>query len=173
MRLFIAVELPDEIKQNIEKLIVELKGVEGSVRWVETDNLHLTLKFLGEVAAEKKEGLLGWIEEKAKGTGNFKIELRGTGTFPEGKHPKVIWVGVESGSEQLAKLAQLLGEKEFVAHVTIGRIKNDKGVDQLQEKLAELKDTKFGAAQVGSIFVIKSTLTPNGPLYEKIKEVKL
>lgn len=173
MRLFIAVELPDEIKRNIEKLIVELKGIESSVRWVETANLHLTLKFLGEVAAEKKEGLLEGIAAKVKGTGNFKIELAGAGTFPAGKHPKVIWVGVKSGSERLAKLAQLLDEKEFAAHVTIGRVKNDKGVDKLQEKLAELKDFKFGAAEVDSLFAIKSTLTPQGPSYEKIKEVKL
>jgi 2'-5' RNA ligase len=173
MRLFIAVELPAEARQKIAELTAELKQAGAAVKWVAEENLHLTLKFIGEVAEGKVVELLAGVEAKVGGTGSFLIKLEGLGTFPEGKHPRVVWVGISRGSERLEELARALDEKEFVAHATIGRIKDNKGVDKLLERLGKIKGPQFGEAVIASVMIMKSTLTPHGPIYEKIKEVKL
>lgn len=175
MRIFVAVELPDEIKKKIGELIDRLKEAGAAVKWVEEENLHLTLKFIGEVAERQLAELIGRVEEKIGGSGSFSIKLENLGTFPEGKHPRVVWVGVSDGSERLNDLARSLDEKEFVSHVTIGRIKENEGVDKLKEKVKELGvgSMGFGEMEVDRVLIMKSTLTLKGPVYEKIKEVKL
>jgi 2'-5' RNA ligase len=184
MRTFIAVELPDEVRKNIIELINELKEVKSEVKWVEEKNLHLTLKFLGWVEDQKIEEVIRLTQEAVKEKGRFKIKLEDLGTFPSGKSPRVIWVGVTEGKEKLINLAESLEklftqagfrseEREFSAHVTIGRIKEKKGVDKLKEKIESYKRPFFGVAVVDHLQIMKSTLTPKGPIYEIIKEVKL
>lgn len=184
MRLFIAVELPDEVRKNITELINELKEVGSAVKWVEEKNLHITLKFLGWVEDRKVDNVVELATKAAGGTGSFKAKFEGTGTFPSGKNPRVVWVGMGEGGEKLKKLADSLEEalsdagyrseeREFSSHATIGRVKEIKGVDKLKEKMESIKDPKFGEAIVDHIDIMKSTLTPKGPIYEKIKEVKL
>jgi len=189
MRLFIAVELPDEVRKNITELINELKEVGSAVKWVEEKNLHITLKFLGWVEDRKVDNVVELATKAAGGTGSFKAKFEGTGTFPSGKNPRVVWVGMGEGGEKLKKLADSLEEalsnagyrseeREFSSHATIGRVKvprqaRDKGVDKLKEKMESIKDPKFGEAIVDHIDIMKSTLTPKGPVYEIIKEVKL
>ncbi len=184
MRIFIAVELPDEVKKNIVELVSELKEVGSGVKWVEEKNLHITLKFLGWVEDRKVDHVVELATKAAGGTGSFKAKFEGTGTFPSGKNPRVVWVGMGEGGEKLKKLADSLEEslsnagyrseeKEFSSHVTIGRVKEKKGVEKLKEKMADFKDPKFGEAIIDHIDIMKSTLTPKGPIYERIKEVKL
>ena len=172
-RLFIAVELPDEVRKNIIELINELKSSGAAVKWVAEENLHITLKFLGWVEDRKIDGVIELTAKAVSGSGGFKASFEGLGTFPPGKSPRVVWVGVKEGDEELKKLAVSLGEKSFNSHVTIGRIKDKKGVDVLKEKMSGFKEVKFGEVRVGSVGIMKSTLTPKGPIYEKIKEVKL
>lgn len=184
MRVFIAIELPDEIRKNIVELVSELKEVGSAVKWVEEKNLHITLKFLGWVEDRKIDDVIELAAKAAGGTGSFKAKFEGLGTFPPGKTPRVVWVGVSEGGEKLKKLADSLEEtlsnagyrseeREFNSHVTIGRVKEKKGVDKLREKLEDYKDPKFGEAVVDHVDVMKSTLTPKGPIYEKIKELKI
>ena len=185
MRTFIAVELPDEVRKNIALLINELKEVGGTaVKWVEEKNLHITLKFLGWVEDRKVDNLIELVTGAAAGTESFKAKFEGTGTFPPGKSPRVIWIGTSEGGDKLKKLADSLEEnlskagyrseeREFSSHITIGRVKDNKGVDKLVEKMGKIKDPKFGEAVIGSVNIMKSTTTPKGPVYEKIKEVKL
>ncbi|MDD5594238.1 MAG: RNA 2',3'-cyclic phosphodiesterase [Candidatus Margulisbacteria bacterium] len=173
MRLFISVELPDEIKKSIAGMIARLKETGAAVKWVEEENLHLTLKFIGEVAERQLAELISGVEEKIGGSGKFQIKLENLGTFPEGEQPRVVWVGVSDGGERLKDLARLLAEREFVSHVTIGRIKDNKGVDKLIERVRSFGSSEFGGAPVDRVSIMKSTLTSKGPVYEKIKEVKL
>lgn len=172
MRLFAAVDLPAEVKKRIGGLIEQLKSTGVKVKWVEAQNIHLTLKFFGEVAEPQLAGLVESVEEKIGGKGSFGLKLEGMGAFPEGERPHVIWVGVGEGHEKLEKLAGLLGEEKFVSHATIGRIKERKGVD-LREKVRSFESSEFGETQVDKVLIMKSTLTPTGPVYEIIKEVKL
>lgn len=172
MRVFISLELPDEVKKNIDKSIAELKKTEAKVKWVKAENLHITLKFLGELKQENFEGITK-AAEKAAGFGSFKIKFQNLGSFPG-----IVWVGTdEEGGDSLCKLAKVLDQalekigfekekREFKAHITVGRIKKGKmpKVD---------KGQNFGEALVDRICIMKSTLTPKGPVYEKLKEVKL
>lgn len=184
MRVFIAVELPDEIRKNIVELINELKEVGSDVKWLEEKNLHITLKFLGWVEDRKINDVIELTAKAVAGTGSFKAKFEGLGTFPPGKTPRVVWAGVSEGAEKMKKLADSLEEtlsnagyrseeREFNSHVTIGRVKEKKGVDKLREKLGDYKDPKFGETIVDHINIMKSTLTPKGPIYEKVKEVKI
>jgi 2'-5' RNA ligase len=184
MRTFIAVELPDEVKKNIIELVNELKEVGSAVKWVDEKNLHITLKFLGWVEDRKVDNVVELATKVAGGTGSFKAKFEGMGTFPSGKSPRVVWVGIGEGGEKLKKLANSLEEtlasagyrseeREFSSHVTIGRIKESKGVDKLKEKMESIKDPKFGEALVDHIDIMKSTLTPKGPVYETVMSVML
>jgi len=184
MRLFIAAELAEEVRKNLVELINELKEPGAAVKWVEADNLHVTLKFLGWVEDRKLVELESLVEKAVTKTGGFKAKFEGTGTFPAGKTPRVIWVGISEGGKELKKIADSLEgalaragyrseEREFSAHLTLGRVKDNKGVDKLKEKIEKYRDSIFGEAWIDSIAVMKSTLTPKGPVYEKIKEVNL
>ena len=184
IRIFIAIQLPDEVKKNIVELTNELKQTETAVKWVEEKNLHITLKFLGWVEDRKIDNVVELATKASAGIGSFKARFEGIGTFPPGKTPRVVWAGVAEGCDKLTKLANKLEEilsdagyrseeREFNSHVTIGRIKEKKGVDKLKEKIERFKDSKFGEAWVDSIVIMKSTLTPKGPIYDRIKEVKL
>lgn len=191
MRTFIAVELPDEVRKNIVELINELKTTEAAVKWVEQQNLHITLKFLGWVEDRKVDEMIALTKSAVEKTGSFKVKVEGLGTFPSGKSPRVIWVGVSEGNDQLTNLANALEkafskagyrseEREFNSHITIGRVKEKKGVDKLTNKINELKSSEgkvrgleFGEAIIDHINIMKSTLTPKGPIYEVVKEVRL
>lgn len=184
MRLFIAFEMPDEVKKNVVELINELKKVEASIKWVEEKNLHITLKFLGWVEDKDLEKLIEMVSRSVENFKSFKVDFKGMGTFPEGKAPRVVWVGATEGAEVLGKIAESLennlsqagfrSEKRgFTPHLTIGRIKDKKGVDELKLKMAAIKNTEFGEAMIDRLFIMKSTLTSKGPIYEKIKEVTL
>lgn len=192
MRTFISVELPDEVKKNIAELINELKDAGTGVKWVDPKILHMTLKFLGWVEDRNLDNLIELTAKAVSGKGSFKARFEGLGTFPEGKTPRVVWVGTAEGGDELCKLAKDLEEtlskagfrkeeREFKSHITIGRVKEkkvprqarDNGVDKLKEKIRKIKDAKFGEAVVDRIHIMKSTLTPKGPIYEIFKEVKL
>ncbi|MFC1510804.1 RNA 2',3'-cyclic phosphodiesterase [Candidatus Margulisiibacteriota bacterium] len=168
MRTFISVELPDEVKQKIAELIEELKKTGANVRWVKPENLHITLKFLGEVDDKKLDKLIAAATKAAAGTGSFKARFTGLGTFPAGKSPRVIWVGTAEGGDELCTLAKALEEtgREFRPHITIGRVRKLKGIEYVQDK-------EFGAMVVDRISIMSSTLTPNGPVYKKLGEVQL
>ncbi|MDD5382603.1 MAG: RNA 2',3'-cyclic phosphodiesterase [Candidatus Margulisbacteria bacterium] len=184
MRAFISVELPDEVKKKIAELITELKEIDLAVKWVETRNLHITLKFLGGVKENDLDELIEISTKAVAGSSSFNARFESLGTFPEGKNPRVIWVGTEEGGDKLCQLAESLenelskagfkrGEKAFKPHITIGRIKGNKGVDKLKEKMMNYKNPGFGAALIDRVHIMKSTLTPKGPVYETIKEVRL
>lgn len=184
MRTFISIELPDEVKKNIAELIGELRGAGGGVKWVDPKNLHMTLKFLGWVEDRNLDNLIELATKAVAGLGSFKARFEGLGTFPEGKTPRVVWVGTVEGGEKLCKLAKNLEEtlskagfrreeREFKTHITIGRVKEKKGVDNLKNQISKIKNQKFGEMIVDKMHIMKSTLTPKGPIYEIYKEVKL
>ncbi len=184
MRTFISVELPAEVKQNLVELIAELKQSDADVKWVKAENLHMTLKFLGWVDDKKLDELAELTAKAVKGLGSFKAKFEGLGTFPAGKSPRVVWVGTAEGGDRLCDLAQNLETtlskagfrseaRKFQPHLTIGRVKEKKNIDQLVKRINSVKDAKFGEALIDKIFIMKSTLTCSGPVYEIFKEVKL
>ena len=187
MRTFIAIPLPQEIKDSLARLQEQLKSSGTDVKWVEPDNIHLTLKFLGERDDKKIEKIEQAIQDTAKDKTEFIAHISSVGAFPKISSPRVIWVGIDQGDsetkliageleEKIAKIGIPKEEREFSSHITIGRTRSSKNLEKLvkilndcAKELDELK-LKFN---VKKIVLYKSTLTPRGPVYEALKEATL
>jgi len=184
MRIFISIELPDGIKKNIEKLIGEFKMNLTPIKWVESKNLHVTLKFLGWVDDKKLDNICNLVSTSLKGVGSFDIRIEGMGAFPTTKRPRVLWVGISKGAEVLAKISSSLEdvlskegfreeEREFSSHITIGRIKDKIDTEMLERHVNKDENISLGEFKADHISVMKSTLTQKGPIYEELKRVGL
>jgi 2'-5' RNA ligase len=194
MRTFIAIELSDEIKDALDRIESHLKYSGADVKWVAKDNIHLTLKFLGEVDEKKCEKVKAALDEIAKSTASFKISLKDIGAFPKIEFPRVIWVGLDKGTKESTELAAKIDEalsaigfdretRPFAAHLTIGRVRSPKNKAALAEKVTSHKPVRSEAepprrGQVTSsqaislITLFQSKLTPTGPIYTKLHEAK-
>jgi len=184
MRTFIAVGISSEARERIAQIQAEFRSVGPDVKWVEPENLHITLKFLGEV---EKERLLEVIEKTKLGVGeisNFKVHLSGLGTFPSVKSPRIVWVGVSQGKDELRRLSEGIEEnlshlgfpkekRGFSAHLTIGRVRSPKGKEKLVKKIEELEATDVGEFPVDKVLVMESQLSSKGPTYRIIEVVNL
>jgi RNA 2',3'-cyclic 3'-phosphodiesterase len=185
MRTFIAIELPQEIKDSLGRLQTKLKAAGADVKWVEPKNIHLTIKFLGEIAEPTKDQVSAVLEKICRSRKAFEITLSSCGAFPNISSPRVIWIGVDQGNSQVKEIAQavetdlsVIGipeeEREFSSHITLGRTRSSKNRPELATLLSEisLKPLKeqFPASK---LTLFKSTLTPRGPVYEVLQEFPL
>lgn len=186
MRVFIAIELPGEIRDALSNLQEQLKASGADVKWVEPQNIHLTLKFLGERDAKLIEKIMQILEEVAKVNHSYRAIISSVGAFPKINFPRVIWVGIDKGDSETKQIAKELEEKiaragipkedrPFSTHITIGRVKSPLNRQQLAQdlnnlQLAGLKTLEF---PVTKITLLESTLTPKGPIYEALKEASL
>lgn len=166
MRLFLGIEIPDSERERIEKIKGKIK-INGKIKWVEKENLHITLLFLGEKDPEKVLKLLDKFKFES-----FEVSLKGLGVFPDMRRPRVLWIGVNYGVEKVKELYENLyikleslnveREKRFSPHLTIGRIKFG---NVSYEKI----DYESEIFNVNGVVLFSSTLTQNGPIYEKMK----
>ncbi len=171
MRLFAAIGV--EPNDRIRKMLSEAKGL--GLRTVAEDNLHINLKFLGEVDEGQIEGIKKALDTAA-GFGGFDIGLSGMGAFPNPDFIRVIWIGVKS--DKVSALADLIDcelerlgfnkEKSYTPHITLARV--PKRVEGLKELLGE---RDFGRQEVKEIHLIRSTLAPEGPRYNRVHTVRL
>ncbi len=181
MRLFVGIELPEDIKKTIEGIEKELKKKVKEARVVKKENLHITLKFLGEVIEKKIAEIDEKLREVSESFTPFNVCVGKIGNFPEGKRMRVLWVGVESNGVlnkinfKIEKVLSTIGFKEenrFKEHITIARFKSTpdmKFIEHLKEKYSSF----LGEFRIKSFFLIKSNLTPEGPIYKNLKEYKL
>jgi 2'-5' RNA ligase len=183
MRLFVAVPFPAEIKKRLGNLIDDWRKNGDKVGWVKKENLHLTLKFLGETALEQLEPLKKALAENLTGEAPFSFSLCGAGAFPNLNRPRVLWVGVTDGKEKLAQLAQKveaatapLGfapeERGFSAHLTLGRVKDSRLSGGL---LGQLRACAFEAKDVivSEVVLFQSELAPGGSIYTPLAGFEL
>lgn len=187
MRTFIAIELPKELKHLLARLQDQLKASCADVKWVAPLNIHLTLKFLGEIDDKKLDGVIRILEETAKERQPFYIRLSSVGAFPKIDFPRVIWVGIDKGDEETKHIAKVLEQKlakigisketrPFSSHITIGRLRSSLNRERLAKNLnilADNFDKQNVEFSVNKITLFKSTLTPQGPIYEVIEEANL
>lgn len=187
MRAFIAVELPKEVRAFLSALQSGLKSANADVKWVEPDNIHLTLRFLGEIDQRQAEVISGVLENIASARNSFKLRLSGLGAFPEISSPRVIWVGTEQAGQELKDIARNLEEelgktgfpreeREFSPHITLGRLRSGKNRQALVKALESLLQQNQSACPeftVDKITLFKSTLTAKGPVYETVKHLNL
>ncbi len=180
-RGFIAVDITPT--DDILKFLNEIGNLNADIKTVESQNIHITLKFLGDTPEEKIDQIEQIIKDSVKGIGPFSIKLNGTGVFPNKNYIRVVWIGIKD-IEKLITIAKNIDEKiaslgfkkekrGFSAHLTVGRVKTAKNKDVLLKKIEDYSDFDFGIQEVKSIKLKKSDLTPKGPIYTTMKEITL
>lgn len=177
MRAFVAVEISDkEVINSITKFQSEINI---KAKPVESQNLHFTLQFLGEISEEVSQKIKQALKTIEFST--FKINFKGIGAFPKIKFPRVIWIGTDDvGGNALIDLAKKVenvllplgftSDKPFKSHITIFRIK--KKIDDISKELEKFKTYEFGSQEISNIKLKQSVLTPQGPLYSDLEEIK-
>ena len=180
MRVFIAVDLPDDVRSHLGEVERDLKGVSNSARWVAPKALHVTLKFIGEIPEARVAAI-----DSALATiqwSSFRVVVRGIGFFPNSRSARVFWVGLESAplgglAGEVDRRMQALGfEKEarpFRPHLTLARardIRIDSSLVVASEKFAR---HDFGSFEADRFYLLQSTLTPSGAVYNKLKQYPL
>ena len=188
IRCFIAIELPDEVKRGLTQLQAQLKsGNQPWVKWVDPYSIHLTLKFLGNVAADRIGEITGAMGEAVQGASPFHLEVKDLGVFPNLRRVQVAWVGLSGEVDKLVQLQQRIESnlaglgfapepRRFTPHLTLARLRDRASPDERQRFGQLITDTRFEAAytfQVDAISLIRSQLTREGAIYSRIGSVEL
>jgi 2'-5' RNA ligase len=183
LRAFIAAEIPSSVHQAILQKTEPMRKSLGTaiVRWVPIQNIHLTLKFLGDVAPANVDALTQMLGMEAVRIDPFDIYIGGLGSFPSLKRPRVLFVGVRAPAElealyrgiesACARLGYESKERGFSPHLTLGRVKQDASTadqQKIRRVSAELKIDSLGTARVDSVHLYKSELKPNGAVYTQL-----
>jgi RNA 2',3'-cyclic 3'-phosphodiesterase len=188
IRSFIAIELPAEVKSGLKNVQGLLKSDNPrTARWVDPDSIHLTLKFLGNVPADKISIITQSIQTAVQGISPFSLEVKGLGAFPGLTRPQVVWIGLTGGLADLQTLQKNLESliaplgfptenRPFTAHLTLARLR-DTATSLERQKLGELIAHTVPPAglalKVDSISLMRSQLTPSGAVYTRLAEVPL
>ena len=181
MRTFIAIDISDEIREVLGRIQEHLKYSGADVKWVDNKNIHLTLKFLGEISEEKCEEIKSLLDEVCKSIKQFEVTIKDIGAFPKIDFPRVVWAGLENGATESRALAERIDdalskigfEKEsrpFAAHLTLGRVRSPKNKVALKEKMAACQVPSVKPHLITSVTLFQSTLTPKGSIYTKLHE---
>ena len=182
IRSFIAIELPQEIIETIKKLQEQLRKYRLNVRWVRPENIHLTLKFLGDISEADIAPITGTLKAAADTVKPFHLKGQGLGIFPAMNRPRVIWLGV-SGDVEILKKVQLCVEegleqrgfpkegRPFQAHLTLGRVKGSLDKRILLETIEQFGNFESDSFTAKSVILFHSNLQRNGAVYTKLADV--
>lgn len=181
MRTFIALEPPESLRREAVRLGRELAGHFPGVRWSSPENIHLTLRFLGEIDPRELAKLVSSVNAAAVGTGRLDLRVGRFGWFGPDRSPRVLWLGIED-NPSLAGLAARLerelvaagfgrADKPFKAHLTLARIRKPLPRQPDRSAVERIARREWPAWTAESLEVIKSTLTPEGPVYETLAVV--
>jgi len=178
MRLFVALDFPEEVREAVRELIAKLRPLCRSARWVRPEGMHITLKFIGHVSAEKLDPIRAALAS-VRSDAPVEMHFHGVGFFPNERRPRVVWCGVEV-SQNLGQVAadierglEPLGiareERAFVPHLTLARFESPQGVGKLARQLQEMTPPDFGSARETEFHLYESTLKPSGAEYKKLE----
>jgi RNA 2',3'-cyclic 3'-phosphodiesterase len=185
MRAFIAIALPSPVRTYLREIQDTLRKTGADVKWVEPENAHLTLKFLGEIDEQAAETVKTAMQESCADMGAFTISISSLGAFPGVANPRVIWIAVAQGSEQAKEISGKLEtrlaplgiqeDRPFAAHITIGRTRSSRNRKELATvlQLPTLPHQSPAPFEARSITLFKSVLSPKGPTYTSIFETPL
>ena len=183
LRAFIAVEIPHEIRQAIhEQATVALKRTIGPlVRWVPPENLHLTLKFLGDISPASVDMLTQMLRAEADAARPFEMHVGGLGSFPSLRRARVLYIGIQAGAgldalnrgieSACARLGYEAEERPFSPHLTLGRVRQEVSPadgQKIRAALEGLRIDSLGTARVDSAHLFKSDLKPSGSVYTQL-----
>lgn len=178
MRVFVALDIPEEVRQAIGEHIVRWEKVCRGARWVRVEGLHVTLKFIGEVQPEMVERIATHLVT-IRLTAPVEMSFREVGFFPNERHPRVFWVGI-TATPNLGELAaeveqrlESLGipreQRPFRPHLTIARFKSEDGLNRLRESVLKAGPLEFGSTRTGELHLYRSHLKPGGAEYTRLK----
>lgn len=183
IRSFICIELPDDVKTEIGRFQGQFKGEPVSVSWTKPENIHLTLKFLGDVEEARLTDVDRVLTDVAGRFSPFELVARGCGVFPNERAPRVLWIGVGEEGGHLPRLAGAIEEamaglgfaredRPFQAHLTIGRIRAATGARELARKFLAL-DFSTRQFRADRITLMRSDLRPSGAIYTPLRIIPL
>ena len=186
MRCFVALDLPDDVRAVLEAAQARLRAAapRADVRWVAPAGLHLTLKFLGAVADERREVVRGALEGVTRAAAPIELSCAGLGLFPGPARPRVVWAGIASGLRDLGALAAAIERalervgfpperRPFLGHATLGRVRSAGGIGPLVSALDRVGGTEFGRWTASEIVLYRSHLRPTGSIYEPLARLPL
>ncbi len=184
MRAFVGIGLPDVCRAAIARALSPFRTGPGRIAWVREQNLHLTLKFLGEIHAGQADAAGTALAEAAAGVPPFDIEVAGAGAFPSLRAPRVLWVGIREPLELVGKLQQNIEtallrsgfpreDKPFHPHVTAGRVKGALPPGWGDRFAGALSGIRFGSARAESFQLYESRLSPAGATYAVVRDIPL
>lgn len=178
VRAFLAVEIPQRVRTYVWRTIEDEQQKGMPIKWVKVENMHITLKFLGDIDEPQQADISRTVKQITGQHEIFTVNLKDIGCFPDPKYPRVLWVGVEKGSEELCTLAREIDEqlvrlgfrkeKRFHPHLTIARMRKPCVVDHILSHRLETDTFKAEA-----VVLFKSTLTPHGPIYDPLERYPL
>ena len=184
IRTFIALPVAGSAVEAVRAMIGEMEEAGVSAKWVEPWNMHLTLKFLGDLPRTRIQPLADAVSHAVQGEPKFEIALRGAGAFPSLVRPRVLWVGIREGADRLARLSRFIDEstvasgfapadKAFRPHLTIGRARGESAGTQAADIISRYSDAFWGTVSVDSVHVVASVLKPSGPVYTSLARIPL
>lgn len=185
MRTFIAIDIPPSLQRELVHLQELFRAKGADIRWVQPAQMHITLRFLGEIEAERLPQVVEAAQKATEGINPFIISLEGIGRFPAHGLPRVLWVGIGQGRQELQVLWERLEtelrlrnfpgdeDRDFKAHVTLGRFRSPGGWEKWKSFLEAEADRRVGSFRAENIWVVRSDLLPHGPRYTQLGSISL
>lgn len=185
LRTFIGIEPGKAIRDRIVALQDTLAQLGTEVKWVEPENLHVTMLFLGEVVDKEVPEVCRAVSVCAGRHRPFTMSIEKAGCFPHPRRPRVLWVGIGQGTRELCALHDDLEgplfelgcyrreDRKYTPHITLGRVKSDRPTDKLASALSHNAGWKGGDIEVRDVHVMSSELTSTGPVYTILSRAKL
>jgi 2'-5' RNA ligase len=180
VRTFVAIEISPEVRTRAQKLITQLQAIDAKVRWVDPAQVHLTLKFLGEIDLLEVPKICAAVTEVAAALPPFSVRVNSAGAFPDLKRPRTVWLGIDDETEELAALHDQLEaalaklgfraeNRRFRPHLTIGRVRGEgPGIAALAELIEEYRDYSAGVIDVDEVILFSSEQERGGPVHEPL-----
>ena len=176
IRTFLSIELTSSIRDRIVMLQNRLAATGADVKWTDAKNLHVTLLFLGEVPDKEVATVYRIAQKAVEGMGEFTMTVEGFGCFPNPRRPRILWVGIGQGTQELVRIHDALEEplvdlgyrredRKYTPHITLGRVRSARPAERLTQALHELTGWSAGEMTVEQVHVMGSELTPTGPVY--------
>jgi RNA 2',3'-cyclic 3'-phosphodiesterase len=184
IRSFLAIELPATLKKRLAEYSARLKDIPSAFKWVNPDQIHLTLKFFGSISQDLAAQIGEVLAPFLAGKEPFSITLHGFGGFPNFSRPRVIWVGLGGEKDRLIELQKNMDdllaplgipreERPFQPHLTLGRNKAKEFNPSFKELLAKWEKDESDPFEIREVILFRSDLKPAGPIYTKLKEMPL
>ncbi len=184
MRVFVGIDLDKNIKDAINELHQNLSSYDEDIRWVNPQNTHLTLKFIGDVKSDRIDDLSRTLVDTLKNTKAFTIKIDHFGCFPDEKRAQILWLGVSAGAKKAGHIAEMLeqrlepfcsdkNKKVFLPHITIAKAKNAKDLSRVIALIKKRKHILSLQQTVSSIILFKSVTSPSGAIYTRMINVSI